>query len=184
MSSRIIFITGSPSSTSRSSRVAHAVAAHVAQAGFVTSFFSIHDFDPADVLLARVDAPAVASFIDLVKGAAGIVLATPVYKATYAGGLKAIVDLIPPDALVQKASLGIATTRLASHGAEVDRAYRALFAFFRSKPIDSLVVLDDELRSEGGSAAIDGAVGVRVAAAARDFVREAQRDAHGSAEAP
>jgi NAD(P)H-dependent FMN reductase len=30
------------------------------------------------------------------------VLSTPVYKGTYAGGLKAIVDLIPPGAPAEK----------------------------------------------------------------------------------
>ena len=184
MSKRIVFITGSPSLTSRSSRVASAVAAHIEQAGFVPSFFSIHDFDPADVLLGRVSAPAVASFIDTVKASAGIVFSTPVYKATYAGGLKAVIDLVPPDALVGKAALGIATTRLAAHGAEVDRAYRALFAFFRAAPVESLVALDDELSVEAGVAMIEGAVAVRVASAAREFVREARREQVPSAEAP
>jgi FMN reductase len=99
------------------------------------------------------------------------VLSTPVYKATYAGGLKAIVDLIPPDALVGKPALGIATTKLASHGVEVDRAFRALFAFFRARTNETLVVNDDELRVDGASGTLAAAAEARVEREARALIR-------------
>jgi FMN reductase len=167
MSREILFIAGSPSSTSRSSYVAEVLRAHAKREGLPTRTFSLQDFGAADVLLARVDAPEVKGFVDAVKSAAAIVLSTPVYKATYAGGLKAIVDLIPPDALVSRPALGVATTKLGAHGAEVDRAYRALFAFFRARALEPLVVMDDELRIENGEGTFTAPATARVHAAAR-----------------
>jgi FMN reductase len=175
MSKEIVLVAGSPSATSRSSYVAGVVAAHARGAGFAARSFSVHDFDPADVLLARVEAPAIRAFIDAVKGADAIVLSTPVYKATYAGGLKALVDLIPPDALTLRPALGVATTKLAAHGAEVEQAYRALFAFFRAQTIDPLVVLDDELRIDNGEGTFAGSARARVDLAARRLVKAASK---------
>jgi FMN reductase len=150
MSQHIVFVLGSPSLTSRSSSVARAVAAHVDRAGLATRVFSLRDFDAADVLLARSDATAVQTFLQAVKSAAAIVLSSPVYKGTYGGSLKALVDMIPPDALIGKPVLGIATTRLEAHGPEVDRAFLALAAFFRARPLDTLVVLDEAFPAFAG----------------------------------
>jgi FMN reductase len=150
MTREIVFVAGSPSESSRSSAVARALASRLEELGRPTHGYSIRDFDPADLILARADAPAVKHFVDRVRGAAALVLSTPVYKATYAGALKAVVDLIPPDALVDRPMLGIGTTRLAEHGGDLARAFSALFAFFRARPIGALVVLDAELTVGNG----------------------------------
>ncbi len=171
MSGKLVLVAGSPSSTSRSSFVANSVAGHAAEAGIATRTFSIRDFDPADVVYGKADAPAVAAFIRAVVEASAIVLSTPVYKGTYAGGLKAVVDLIPPDALAGKVALGIATTRLPAHGAGVDRGYRDLFGFFRARVVETLVVHDDELKIVDGRGEIANTAAERVANAGRALVQ-------------
>jgi FMN reductase len=170
MSGGLVLVAGSPSLTSRSSFVAKSVAGYAAEAGIATRTFSIRDFDPADVVYGKADAPAVAAFVRAVVEASAIVLSTPVYKGTYAGGLKAIVDLIPPDALVDKAALGIATTRLPAHGPGVDRGYRDLFGFFGARVLATLVVHDDELKIADGRGEIANAAAERVAKAGRALV--------------
>jgi FMN reductase len=167
MTGEVLFVTGSPSPTSRSSAVARALASRLEARGRRTRWYSIRDFDPADVMLARAEAPAVAHFVEAVRGASALVLSTPVYKATYAGALKAVVDLIPPDALVDKPTLGIGTSRLADHGGELAGAFRALFAFFRARSVGPLVVLDDELTlGDGGVATFAAAAEERLTAVA------------------
>ena len=173
MNREIVFVAGSPSPTSRSSFIAAALAAQVARAGLSARAFSIRDFDPADLILGHASAPAVQGFLQAVASSAAIVLSSPVYKATYAGGLKAVVDLIPPDPLVSKPALGIATTRLTTHGLEVDRGYRSLFTFFRARALDTLVVVDDELRLEGGQGRLVPLAQGRVDKAARELVAAA-----------
>ena len=165
MTAPIIFIAGSPSPTSRSSLIARAVAEALAADGLEAKSFSLRDFDAGDVLFARASVPAIASFVEAAKTAAAVVLSTPVYKATYSGGLKALVDLIPPDALVGKPALGIATTKLPEHAVSVGAGYAALFGFFRARALDTLVVLDS-LRDGVGTA-------LTLGAAARDRVRAA-----------
>jgi FMN reductase len=166
----IVFLAGSPSAASRSSFVAARAAAHAAEAGLTIRSFAIHDFDAADVIHGKVDSPAIAGLLRAVGEASAIVLSTPVYKGTYAGGLKAVVDLIPPDALVGKAALGIATTRLPAHGAGVDLGYRGLFTFFRARALETLVVRDDELTLGAATGAIAEGAAARVTVAARALV--------------
>jgi FMN reductase len=170
MSQSIVFLMGSPSSQSRSAFVAHTVASETNRLGLNSVFWSLADFDPADVLFGRVGAPSAARFVESAQQAAALVLATPVYKATYAGALKAIVDLIPADALVGKPALGIATARLADHAAGVDQGYRSLFAFFRARAIETLFVGDDELQLAGTSGVLVADAEERVRKTARAIV--------------
>jgi FMN reductase len=170
MSREIVFVTGSPSASSRSSFVAAAVGERVKRAGFALRVFGVRDFDPSELLLGQSSGATTKAFVEVVTASAAIVLSTPVYKATYSGALKSIVDLIPPDALVGKPALGIATTRLEAHGLEADRAYRALFAFFRARPIDGLVVLDDELQWSDGQGTLSPAANERLETVARGLV--------------
>jgi FMN reductase len=173
MTRDIVFVAGSPSPTSRSTFVAQIIGAHAVRAGFEPLVFSLRDFDPADVLLGQTAAPVVQTFLQTVTASAAVVLSTPVYKATYSGGLKALVDLIPPDALVSKPVLGIATTKLSAHAPEVDRAYRALFAFFRARSLGTLVVADDEVRFDGGKGTLLPEAQGRVDRAARELIAAA-----------
>jgi FMN reductase len=174
MSREIVIFSGSPSATSRSTFVASVVASHAEHAGWSPRFWSLDDFDPADVLRAQAGAPAIARMISSVKSAVAVVLSTPVYKAAYAGGLKALVDLIPADALVGKPALGVATTKLEAHGLEVDRAFRSLFAFFRARLVDTLVVLDAELALDSDVPTLTAPAQHRVARAAERLVLEAE----------
>ena len=174
MSAHVVFVTSSPSAKSRSSFLAQFVEKQLRAAGHGATAFAVTDFDATDVLLGRVESPAIAAFVQVVKGADALVLATPVYKATYSGALKAVVDLIPPDALEGRLGLGIATTRLGDHATSVESAYRSLFAFFRARALDPLVLLDRELASgptgfaleETGHASADRAVQALLAAIA------------------
>lgn len=155
MSNEVLFIAGSPSGASRSSAVARLVADEVTRAGLTPVVLGLRDFEPADLVFGSTQSPSVARLVESAKAARALVLSSPMYKATYSGGLKAIVDLVPPDALTGKPALGIATTRQASHGVLVDRAYRALFDFFSARAVDTLVVADAAIRVSEGEATLD-----------------------------
>ncbi len=174
MGEQVVILSGSPSAASRSTLVARALASEVEAAGLRTVAWALGDFDPSDVVFGRSSTPALTRFIESVKAAAALVLASPVYKASYSGALKAVVDVVPPDALTGRPALGIATARLPAHGPEVDRAYRALFSFFKARAVDTLVVLDDEVNvgapSAGGSSGVLGPAEKRVRLAARALV--------------
>lgn len=170
MNQSIVFLMGSPSVASRSTFVARAVASETERAGIRAVFWSLSDFDPGELLFGRSDSPRIVPFVEATKEASGIVLATPVYKAAYTGALKAVVDLIPPESLVGKAALGIATAKQAGHEASVDQAYRSLFAFFKARPQETLFLHDDQLQLAPGAGVFSVDAERRVRRAARALI--------------
>jgi FMN reductase len=84
---------------------------------------------PAQALLhADFGDPAIIRASALVQEADAIVIATPVYKASYTGILKAFLDLLPQDGLDGKLVLPLATGGSQSHMLVLDYALRPVLA--------------------------------------------------------
>lgn len=153
MASTAILIAGSPSPSSRSTSLLDHFGQALVRRGFQTETVSIESF-PSDVLLhGKFEAESVTRFADSLRRASALVFSTPVYKATYAGALKVIIDLIDPKALEGKALLALATARLEPHLAEVDLSFQRLYAFFKgSRPLPTLGLLDPQVGAPGAIA--------------------------------
>lgn len=82
---------------------------------------------PADALLhGDAGHPRLTAAAELLAEADGVVIATPVYKASYSGLLKAFLDVLPRRGLVGKAVLPLATGHMASHGRLLHEALRTV----------------------------------------------------------
>lgn len=80
---------------------------------------------PAEALLgADFRHPAIVEATDLFARADGVVVGTPVYKASYSGVLKALLDLLPQYALTGKTVLPLATGGSIAHVLAIDYALR------------------------------------------------------------
>ncbi len=62
----------------------------------------LQNFAPEDLLYARFDNPALQTLNEQLAGADGLIIATPVYKASFSGALKTLLDLLPERALEGK----------------------------------------------------------------------------------
>ena len=81
--------------------------------------------DDAEALLgADFRHPAIVEATDLFARADGVVVGTPVYKASYSGVLKALLDLLPQYALTGKTVLPLATGGSTAHVLAIDYALR------------------------------------------------------------
>ncbi|PPS59187.1 hypothetical protein CRX72_13645 [Pantoea sp. BRM17] len=58
---------------------------------------------------ARFDSPALNAFKADIASATGVIISTPVYKASFAGALKTVLDLLPERALEEKVVLPLAS---------------------------------------------------------------------------
>ena len=83
--------------------------------------------------------PLALAALKSIEGADLIVAATPVYKASYSGLFKHLIDFIAPDALVGRPVLLAATGGSDRHALVVDQSLRSLFSFFRAHTIPSAV---------------------------------------------
>jgi len=164
----VVLLAGSPVESSRSSQLLAALGEKLRDAAVSTELFSVRDFDARALLLGDVEAPSLRELRAAVRAARGIVLATPVYKATYSGALKLVVDQIEPDALVGKFALAIATARLPEHFASLEQGVGSLYAFFRiARALESLRLSDEQLPLHEGRLRVHGQVERQLSEAAR-----------------
>ncbi|WEV42435.1 NAD(P)H-dependent oxidoreductase [Bifidobacterium sp. ESL0682] len=72
--------------------------------------------------------------ISSVAGADGLIVASPIYKASYSGLFKEFWDLVPRDAITNMPMILAATGGSNRHALVPDVVMRGLFAFFRAVP--------------------------------------------------
>jgi FMN reductase len=82
----------------------------------------------ADGLLGRADDADVAAAVAAASEASVLVLASPVYRATVSGALKAFLDRFPAGALAGTAVVLAATAAVPEHYLSLDTSGRALVA--------------------------------------------------------
>lgn len=146
----ILAVSGSPSSTSRTaSAVGHALGLLRAE-GHTASHLAVRDLPSADLLAGRRDTPALWSASDAVAQADGVIIATPVYKASYTGLLKAFLDLLPENALAGKVVLPFVTGGTIGHLLAIDYALRpVLTALGADHVVQGRFLLDSDIVRAG-----------------------------------
>jgi FMN reductase len=125
--SNIVAIAGSPSATSRSSGVLDYAKTSLENQGISVDLVSVRDVPADDLVYGNFASPALKHIQSLIEQATGVIVATPVYKASYTGVLKALLDLLPQYALSNKVMLPIATGGTIAHLLSIDYAMKPLF---------------------------------------------------------
>ena len=88
---------------------------------------ALRDLDAGALLAADVRAPSLAAFREKVVAAHGLIIATPIYKASFSGLLKAGLDALPQFALAGKVVLPLATGGSLAHVLALDYGLRPVF---------------------------------------------------------
>ncbi|WP_406135819.1 NADPH-dependent FMN reductase [Streptomyces sp. NBC_01089] len=124
----VLSVSGSPSPTSRTSRLLSHLDARLTAQGHEVVPLDVRTI-PAEALLgADFRHPAIVRATELFARADGIVVGTPVYKAAYSGALKALLDLLPQYALAGKTVLPLATGGTTAHVLAIDYALRPVLS--------------------------------------------------------
>jgi FMN reductase len=91
----VVLLSGSPSARSRTELLLEYVNQRLQVSGLEVSLLRVRDF-PAEALLhADFASLSVQQLQAVVASADGLVVATPVYKASFTGALKVLLDLLP-----------------------------------------------------------------------------------------
>ncbi|WOC13127.1 CE1759 family FMN reductase [Gordonia sp. MP11Mi] len=88
--------------------------------------------DLAIAVTSGVPSAAVRAAHDLVADADGLIVATPVFTASYSGIFKMFFDTLDPDAITGVPVLAAATAGTARHSLVIDHAIRPLLAYLRA----------------------------------------------------
>lgn len=140
---RVITLAGSPRFPSRSSALLEYARDRLTSLGVDVCHWHLHNFEPEDLLYARFDSPALKTFIEQLSEADGLIVATPVYKASFSGALKTLLDLLPERALEQKVVLPLATGGTVAHLLAVDYALKPVLSALKAQEILHGVFADD-----------------------------------------
>ena len=153
----VVTLTGSPSATSRTLQLNEHVRKLLVRDGFEVASLNVRDLPAEDLLFARTDSPRLKEALDLIARADGVVVATPVYKASYTGVLKVFLDLLPQGGLAKKVVLPLATGGTLAHVLALDYALRPVLSTLGAQHVVSgLFLLDKQLeRNEDQSLRIE-----------------------------
>jgi FMN reductase len=140
---RVITLAGSPRYPSRSTALLTVCQRLLEQRGVEVIQWNLHNFVPEDLLYARFDSPALLALKEDLEQADGVIVATPVYKASFSGALKTLLDLLPERALDKKVVLPLATGGTVAHMLAVDYALKPVLNALKAQEILHGVFADD-----------------------------------------
>jgi FMN reductase len=129
----LLAINGSPSASSKTRALADA-AARLGDG----SVLDIGAID-ADALLLRGGHPTLDDALARIAAADRVVLATPIYRATYSGLLKVLLDQLPQDGLAGKGVVLVATGGSPVHYLGLDTGLRAAVASVQGWSVPTVV---------------------------------------------
>lgn len=143
----IVTLNGSPRPSSRTASLASAIAAAIA-ARVPAAVTSLHLADAAPHLLTALSrdeaSPAGEEILRTIERADLLVIGTPVYRASIAGALKHIFDLIDRDALAGRIAVLSATGGTPLHGLIGEHQLRPLLSFFRAFTVPTFVYATED----------------------------------------
>ncbi len=165
---RFVAFAGSWSSPSKTrALVAEAARRATARFGGTAHVFDIADLGPdfgSQRSIADLDAPARAH-LDALTGADALIIASPVYKGSYAGLFKHVFDLTDPVALAGKPVLLGANGGGEKHALVIEQHLRPLFGFFEAHTLATGIYVssgdfnDGLLRADAALTRLDRGIG-------------------------
>lgn len=173
----VLIVSGSPSATSRTERLARSIATRIGREDVRANLLDVRSLPADDLLNARFDAPSIVAAIAQVASADGIVIATPVYKAAYSGLLKTFLDVLPQFALRGKVVLPLATGGTVAHVLAIDYALRPVLSSLDPlHVVNGLFLLDKQINVlENGEVELATDVDEKLNTAIAQFLRGLQR---------
>lgn len=146
----IVLIGGSPSETSRGSAVITQLQSIIDAEGHTTTRIEAREIAPEALVHAQFEHPDIQKVYSDLEAADGVIIVSPVYKASYSGLLKSLLDLLARDALANKAVLPIVTGGTHAHVLVIDYALRPVLRALEAGTIlPGRFILDAYVEKEG-----------------------------------
>lgn len=174
--SQIVIIAGSPAVPSRTDLILKYVEGAVQQKGLSTVSYSVTDFSAEDLVKGRYNSDDILKFAEVINQADGVVIGSPVYKASYTGVLKSLLDLLPENALKNKPVLPIMVGGSTRHLLAIDFALNPLISILRGHPLQGLYFVDSEIDKTDAVAPVkDEALVARLQTQINEFVEAVEK---------
>ena len=152
---QIVIISGSPSALSRSERILYYLGDLAEEEGYDARHISVKDIDATDLLFANFNSPKIKEVAKTLEEADGVIVGSPVYKASYSGVLKALFDILPQDILQDKYVLPVMTGGSSSHLLALEYALKPLLATMKAQNLKGLYYKDSDIDKTGDNVIVD-----------------------------
>lgn len=139
----VVLLSGSPAARSRTEVLLDHVRQRLHTQRVEVTLLRVRDFPAEELLHAHFDGPSARHLQALVASADGLVVGTPVYKASFSGALKVVLDLLPERALANKVVLPLASGGSPAHLLAVDYALKPVLAALKAQEMLSGVYAVD-----------------------------------------
>ncbi|ROL95820.1 NADPH-dependent FMN reductase [Pseudomonas protegens] len=171
----VVSLGGSPSQRSRSGVLLELAKRWLQQQGVEVVSYQVRDFPAEDLLHARFDSAMVINLLQHIEQADGLLIATPVYKASFSGALKTLLDLLPERALSHKVVLPMATGGSIAHMLAVDYALKPVLSALKAQEMLQGIFAEDNQIAYG-----EGSVQPQLAEALELRLKEALEQFHSA----
>lgn len=154
---RLVALSGNTHRPSKTRTLVEAATSAVASRHRVEhAVFDLVDIGPGIGVFSRSQLPqAGLDVLDAIENADALIIASPVYKGSYVGLLKHLIDFVDPLALVGKPVLIGATGGGHRHALVVEHQLRPLFGFFSALSTPTAVYAADADFTDGALSAAD-----------------------------
>ncbi|CAH1222619.1 FMN reductase (NADPH) [Paenibacillus plantiphilus] len=140
---KVVVITGSPNAGSRLNGISGHVEKALLSRGWHVDVLPVVSLPAEDLILTRWDSPAITKANGLVEAADAVIIASPVYKASYSGVLKTYLDLLPQKGLEGKIVLPLFIGGTLSHLLAIDYALKPVLSALYARHISQGVYAVD-----------------------------------------
>ncbi|OBR62568.1 FMN reductase (NADPH) [Paenibacillus oryzae] len=142
---KIVIVSGTPNRNSRLYGLIHYSEAKLREYGHEVSFIHVAELPPEDLIRANFGSPEIKAAQGLVAEADAVIVASPVYKASYTGILKTFLDLVPERGLHGKLSLPLFIGGTIAHLLAVDYSLKPVLTALGARHIMGGVYATDQL---------------------------------------
>jgi FMN reductase len=168
----VVTLSGSPSARSRSAFLLDLVEDSLRARGVAVRRIAIRELPPAALLHADWGDPVLREALQAVAQARAVVVATPLYKAAYAGLLKSFLDLLPQTALEHKPVLPLASGGSLAHLLALDYALKPVLAALGARHVlGNVFATEQDLPEAGAGYRLGEEVAARLGAGVESLVQ-------------
>jgi FMN reductase len=143
--STITIISGSPNATSRLNGMIDYARKELENLGHATNTITVVTLPADDLIHARFGSAAIVEANRLVEEAQAVIIASPVYKASYTGVLKAYLDLLPQKGFEGKIVAPLFIGGTLAHLLSIDYALKPVLSSMGARHFARGVYATDDL---------------------------------------
>lgn len=144
--SKIVIISGSPNVSSRLNGITQYVEQQLVEKSYTVDTITVVSLPAEDLIHARFGSPAIIEASKLVEEATAVIIASPVYKASYTGVLKTFLDLLPQKGLHGKIIAPLFIGGTIAHLLSIDYSLKPVLASMGAKLyVSSVYAVDSQI---------------------------------------